>query len=66
MAKKFKLVQRDQKEIHELYIKLMTFLIENPEYQYVEDTTGLHIAIPALKMVEDSGFVTPPKQQFIK
>lgn len=60
-----KLVQRDPKEIQELYIKLMTFLIENPEYQYVEDTTGLHIAIPAIKIVEDSGIVVP-KNDLIK
>lgn len=61
-----KLVQRSPQEIQELYLKLMTFLIENPEYQYVEDTTGLHIAIPAVKIVEDSGIVTPPKATFIK
>lgn len=60
-----KLVQRTPAEINELYIKLMTFLIENPEYQYVEDTTGLHIAIPAIKIVEDSGIVVP-KNELIK
>lgn len=65
MAKKFKLVQRDQKEVQDLYIKLMTFLMENPDYQYVEDTTGLHIAIPAIKIVEDSGIITPPKQSLV-
>lgn len=65
MAKKFKLVQRDQAEVQALYIKLMTFLMENPDYQYVEDTTGLHIAIPAIKIVEDSGIVVP-KNELIK
>ena len=66
MATKMKLVQRSPEEIQALYLKLMTFLIENPDYQYVEDTTGLHIAIPAVKIVPDSGLVTPPKQSFIK
>jgi hypothetical protein len=65
MAKKLKLVQREPAEIQALYIKLMTFLIENPDYQYVEDPTGLHIAIPAIKIVEDSGIVTPPKKDLI-
>jgi hypothetical protein len=65
MAKKMKLVQRDPQEVQALYIKLMTFLLENPDYQYVEDTTGLHIAIPAIKIVEDSGIITPPKKSLI-
>lgn len=66
MAKEIELQQRTGPEINELYLKLMKFFLENPEFNWIEDSNGVHVVIPVLKVVEKSAIVMPKSPSIIK
>ena len=54
---KIKVEQREQKEMQELHLKLIAFLKDNPDYQWVETPEGVLVVISPLNYKLDTGLV---------
>lgn len=59
---KLKIEQRTQQEMQNLHMNLMGFLLDNPDYQYVETSEGILVVISPLKITKDSGIIAPKKE----
>lgn len=59
------LVPRPKEEMQQLYAKLLGFLIDNPDYQYVETQDGILVVISPLKAELKGEIETPAKKRII-
>lgn len=54
---KLKAEQRSNEEIQQLHANLIGFLLDNPEYQWVETSDGVLVTINVLKYSIDKGII---------
>lgn len=58
---KVELVKRSPEELSAMYQELLKWLLEHPEYQYIETEGGFHIVISPVKLVPKSNILAPKK-----
>lgn len=60
------LIKREPAELQQLYLRLMSFLLDNPEYQFIETDNGVQVVISPFKAVEKSALAGVPDKPLIE